>query len=149
MVPQDDAVVPNPVADTPVETPAKTFEEDTDAVVSRTHSDFLLTSIGAKVAAVPFMWAFNIFAGAGLIFAVNTYNMDDKKTALTQVSDICLSVGFVIAMLGTSFALGRVTAAGGQLELPAPANCGAGHGISVKACEGRVAPIPVQPYSHH
>ena len=54
MVPQD-TDFPNPVADAP---PQAQEEEDTNAVVSPTHSDFLLTKIGAKVAALPFVWAF-------------------------------------------------------------------------------------------
>ena len=116
MVPQDDGVVPNPVADTPVGTPAKSFEEDTDAVVSPSHSDFLLTSIGAKVAAVPFMWAFNTFVGVGCIVAFNTYS-DEPKTVLSHVFDVCASAGGAIIVVGSGIALGRVTAPGGQLAL--------------------------------
>eukprot|EP01046_Picozoa_sp_COSAG06_P072461 COSAG06_NODE_21211_length_765_cov_1.756757_1_plen_80_part_01 len=50
MLPQD-TDFPDPVADAPLEPPPQTQEEDTNAVVSPTHSDFVLTKTGAKVAA--------------------------------------------------------------------------------------------------
>ena len=83
MVPQ--GAIPNPVAD------AAPSREDTDAVVSPAHSDFLLTSMGAKVAAVPFMWAFNTFTGVGYLVAMNTYLYD--KTVLSHVVTWSTSAG--------------------------------------------------------
>jgi hypothetical protein len=93
---------------------AREAEEDTNAVVSPAHSDFLLTSIGAKVAAIPFMWACNIFVGVGLLVSLNTYS-DEPKTWLTHVFDTCQPVGGGIVLIGSGIALGRVTAVGGHL----------------------------------
>jgi hypothetical protein len=95
---------------------AREAEEDTNAVVSPTHSDFLLTSIAAKVQAIPFMWAFNAFVGVGLLVSFNTYS-DEHKTWLKHVFDICQPVGGVIGLVGCGIAVGRVTAVSGHLAL--------------------------------
>ena len=86
------------------------------SVVSPTHSDFLLTSIGAKFAAFRFMWAFNVLVNVGFLVGMNTYS-DEEKTVLTHVFDICAPVGSAINTVASGLALGRVTAAGGQLAL--------------------------------
>ena len=109
MVPQD-TDFPNPVADAP---PQAQEEEDTNAVVSPTHSDFLLTKIGAKVAALPFVWAFFAVMGVGLAVSYSTQQQD--KSVLAHVNDICLPAGCVFLNVGSIIAVRRVTATGGQL----------------------------------
>ena len=93
---------------------AREAEEDTNAVVSPTHSDFLLTSIAAKVQAIPFMWAFNAFVGVGLLVSFNTYSTE-HKTWLKHVFDICQPVGAAVGLVGCGIAVGRVTAVSGHL----------------------------------
>jgi hypothetical protein len=109
MVPQD-TDFPNPVADAP---PQAQEEEDTNAVVSPTHSDFLLTKMSAKVAALPFVWAF--FEAVGVGFAVTLSTQQQDKSVLAHVSDIGWPAGFVFLNVGSIIAVRHVTAAGGQL----------------------------------
>jgi hypothetical protein len=87
-----------------------------DIIDMNAHRDFLLTSIGAKLAAIPCMWVFNILVSVGMIVAQNTYS-DEAKTWLGLVFDICVPLGGAIMLLGSGLSLEHVTAAGGPLEL--------------------------------
>ena len=83
MLPGADAT-DNPVAsDKP--TPSET-KEDTNAVVSPAHTDFLLTRIGGAFVALPPTVPYTALLGVALIVAFNSYQ-EGEVSALTRVFD--------------------------------------------------------------
>ena len=64
-------------------------DEDTNAVVSPAHTDFLLTRIGGAYTALPITVPYVVLVGAVFIVAFNTYQ-EGEVSALTRVFDICV-----------------------------------------------------------
>ena len=95
MLPGADAT-DNPVAsDKPTSSETK---EDTNAVVSPAHTDFLLTRIGGAYTALPITVPYLVLVGAVFIVAFNTYQ-EGEVPALTRVLDICAPTGSAVVAL--------------------------------------------------
>ena len=94
-------------------------KEDTNAVVSPSHTDFLLTRIGGSFAALPIAVPYVVLQGAVLVVAFNTYQ-EAEVSALTRVFDIGLPVGAAVVVGGSTISLRRVLGSGdGQGQLAA------------------------------
>ena len=74
-------------------------DEDTNAVVSPAHTDFLLTRIGGAFAALPPTVPYVLLHGLVFIVAFNTYQ-EGEVSALTRVFDIANPVGMAVAQCG-------------------------------------------------
>ena len=121
MLPGADAT-DNPVAsDKP--TPSET-KEDTNAVVSPAHTDFLLTRIGGAYTALPPAVPYMVLLGVSEVVAMNTYQ-EGEVSALTRVVDICLPLAVLFGgttamslrrVLGTGDGRGQLLAALGAGE---------------------------------
>eukprot|EP01052_Picozoa_sp_SAG31_P054336 SAG31_NODE_14401_length_808_cov_2.994358_1_plen_144_part_10 len=115
MLPSAD-LTDNPAAsDKP--TPSGETDEDTDAVVSPAHTDFLLTRIGGAFVALPPAVPYVVLSGAAFIVALNTYQ-EGEVSALTRTTDICAPVSLCTVTIGPAIGLRRVVGSGdgrGQL----------------------------------
>lgn len=91
--------------------------EDTNAVVSPTHKDFLLTRIGGAFVALPFGLVYVGVAQLSFAISWNTYYEGDVSP-LTQMTNIGASLGTSTVLLCSYVSLRRVTGTGagrGQL----------------------------------
>ena len=91
-------------------------KEDTNAVVSPSHTDFFLTRIGGAFAALPPTVPYVLLLGVVFVVAFNTYQGD--ISALTRVMDIFLPSGAAVVIDGSAIGLRRVLGSGngrGQL----------------------------------
>ena len=92
-------------------------QEDTNAVVSPTHTDFFLTRIGGAFVALPIAVPYMGLVGALLLIAYSTYH-EGEVSPLTRRWDVCIPVGTSIGLLGAFVSLRRATGTGpgrGQL----------------------------------
>jgi hypothetical protein len=92
-------------------------EEDTNAVVSPSHKDFLLTRIGSAFVAAPPGLPYVGLVGLALVITWFTYHEGDVSP-LTWMTDICWSCGLLFSTVGPAVSLRRVTGTGagrGQL----------------------------------
>eukprot|EP01045_Picozoa_sp_COSAG04_P012853 COSAG04_NODE_882_length_9663_cov_8.381639_8_plen_309_part_00 len=99
------------------ETDEDTNAEDTNAVVSPAHTDFLLTRIGGSFVALPPAVPYVVIQGAVTIVAVSTYH-EGEVSALTRLFDICAPAGAAVIAGGAAIGLRRVAGSGdgrGQL----------------------------------
>jgi hypothetical protein len=82
--------------------------EDTNAVVSPTHKDFVLTRVAGAFVALPIGVPYVGLAGLLMILTSNTYH-EGEVSALTRVADICGACGTLVVLLGTAVSLRRAT----------------------------------------
>eukprot|EP01052_Picozoa_sp_SAG31_P066733 SAG31_NODE_25524_length_459_cov_1.822222_1_plen_129_part_10 len=116
MLPSAD-LTDNPAASDKPTTPSGETDEDTDAVVSPAHTDFLLTRIAGAFVALPPVVPYVVLHGVANVVAFNTYQ-EGEVSALTRTFDICLPVGFFAITNGPAISLRRVVGSGdgrGQL----------------------------------
>ena len=115
MLPGADAT-DNPVAsDKP--TPSET-KEDTTAVVSPAHTDFLLTRLGGAYVALPITVPYVAVLGAAFLVALNTHH-EGEVSALIRVVDICTALSALFTST-TAVSLRRVLGTGdGRVQVEA------------------------------
>ena len=99
----------NPAADesamtSPPATTSQAGTEDTNAVVSHSHADFLLTRIAAAFVALPPAVPYVGLVGLGTVVAFNTYQAGEVS-ALTRVFDVCAWTGASVVVIGGAFGL--------------------------------------------
>eukprot|EP01045_Picozoa_sp_COSAG04_P031612 COSAG04_NODE_5913_length_1457_cov_1.967599_1_plen_315_part_01 len=115
MLPSAD-LTDNPAAsDKP--TPSGETEEDTNAVVSPAHTDFLLTRIGGALVALAPTVPYVVLSGAAIIVTFNAYQ-EGEVSALTRTLDICVPLAGCSLTIGPAIGLRRVVGSGdgrGQL----------------------------------
>eukprot|EP01052_Picozoa_sp_SAG31_P020158 SAG31_NODE_1503_length_8079_cov_5.930827_7_plen_430_part_00 len=116
MLPSAD-LTDNPAASDKLATPSGETDEDTNAVVSPAHTDFLLTRIGAAFVGLAPAVPYVVLSGAAVVVAFNTYQ-EGEVSALTRTVDICWPVAAFAITIGAAIGLRRVVGSGdgrGQL----------------------------------
>eukprot|EP01051_Picozoa_sp_SAG22_P002607 SAG22_NODE_118_length_19263_cov_16.155813_19_plen_146_part_00 len=107
----------NPAADGNSADDIPQTTEDTNAVVSPSHTDFLLTRVGAAFVALRPAVAYVGLSGLGTVVAFNTYQ-EEEVSALSRMLDVCMPVGGALCEVAAAIGLRRVTGTGkgrGQL----------------------------------
>eukprot|EP01048_Picozoa_sp_COSAG05_P024734 COSAG05_NODE_5959_length_1051_cov_1.194328_1_plen_320_part_01 len=102
-------------------------QEDTNAVVSPTHTDFVLTRVGGAFVALPPAVPWVGLVGVLHIIAMSTYHEGDLSP-LSRMFDVCAPLGCFAAFLGSAVSLRRATGTG----------TGRGHLLALGAGEVRI-----------